>query len=203
MDENVPRMTTPFSAPVEHQITQWRGLLRRRRGIDGPDVEELEGHLRAQMTVLTTAGLAGDEAFLVAVKRMGRLDASGSSSRVGLETAVVVGLAVSFATAAVFANVYPFVGGGSTQALTALHVPIALWLVVGFGYTGGRWFATGWLLTRLFTPLFTIVLLAFLATIAWTGSAINVKREVLISFDLLLALRRLQASLTGCSSCSS
>ena len=43
-------------------------------------------------------------------------------------------------------------------------------------------------LTRLFTPLFTIVLLVFLATMAWTGRPIDVKREVLISFDLLLAL---------------
>ena len=43
-------------------------------------------------------------------------------------------------------------------------------------------------LTRLFTPLFTIVLLVFLATMAWTGNAIDIKREVLISFDLLLAL---------------
>lgn len=43
-------------------------------------------------------------------------------------------------------------------------------------------------LTRLFTPLFTILLFAFLATMAWTGNPINVKREVLISFDLLLAV---------------
>jgi len=182
----------------------------------------------------------------------------------GLNAAVIAGLAASFAIAAVFANIYPFVSRGSTQALTALHLPIALWLVVGFAYTGGRWFAgggrmnfvrfsgelfiyyvlmalgggvltaftmmmfdsigvkaewiaSGWLipcgavgavivgswlveakqsviesmapvLTRLFTPLFTIILLAFLATMAWTGSAIDVKREVLISFDLLLAL---------------
>jgi hypothetical protein len=41
-------------------------------------------------------------------------------------------------------------------------------------------------LTRLFTPLFTVLLLVFLATMAWTGSPINVKREVLIGFDLLL-----------------
>jgi hypothetical protein len=43
-------------------------------------------------------------------------------------------------------------------------------------------------LTKLFTPLFTVLLLAFLATMAWTGSPINVKREVLIGFDLLLVL---------------
>ena len=43
-------------------------------------------------------------------------------------------------------------------------------------------------LTRLFTPLFTVVLLMFLGTMAWTGSPIDVKREVLIGFDLLLVL---------------
>jgi hypothetical protein len=43
-------------------------------------------------------------------------------------------------------------------------------------------------LTRLFTPLFTVLLLVFLATMVWTGNPINVKREILISFDLLLAL---------------
>ena len=43
-------------------------------------------------------------------------------------------------------------------------------------------------LTRLFTPLFTVLLRVFLATMAWTGRPIDVKREVLIGFDLLLAL---------------
>jgi hypothetical protein len=43
-------------------------------------------------------------------------------------------------------------------------------------------------LTRLFTPLFTILLVGFLATMAWTGNPINVKREILIGFDLLLAV---------------
>src|SRR5262249_13412389 len=43
-------------------------------------------------------------------------------------------------------------------------------------------------LTRLFTPLFTMLLLAFLGTMAWTGNPINVKREVLIGFELLLAV---------------
>ena len=40
-------------------------------------------------------------------------------------------------------------------------------------------------LKRIFTPLFGLLLLAFLATMAWTGSPINVKREILIGFDLL------------------
>jgi len=43
-------------------------------------------------------------------------------------------------------------------------------------------------LTRLFAPLFTVLLLAFLATMLWTGNPINVEREILIGFDLLLAL---------------
>jgi hypothetical protein len=173
-------------------------------------------------------------------------------------------LALPFAAGAVFANVFPFRPGSDTEVLTALHLPIALWLAVGFAYVRGRWFedegrmnfvrfsgelaiyyvlialgggvltgftmmmfnsikmnaawlAAGWLipcgaagaviigswlveakqsvienmapvLTRLFTPLFTVLLLAFLATMAWTGSPINVERGVLIGFDLLLVL---------------
>ena len=65
---------TPMSAPMEDQIAQWRQFLRRRRAIESGDIEELEDHLRSQVTLLSDAGLAGDEAFLVAVKRMGSLD---------------------------------------------------------------------------------------------------------------------------------
>jgi hypothetical protein len=43
-------------------------------------------------------------------------------------------------------------------------------------------------LTRLFTPLFAAVLLAFLVTLLWTGQAIDIERDVLIAFDLLLVL---------------
>ena len=339
-------MTTFADQPLEEQIAQWRTYLRRRKALHGPDVEELEGHLRDQLAALTEAGLAGDEAFLVAVKRMGSLDAlsrefarahserlwkqlviapdaadqSANTSRT--EILVVLGLAVAaalavklpalfglplrpdqepppfyfrnaslfvlplltvyflwkrglgvasglwlalpFAAGAVFANIFPFRTGSDTERLTALHLPIALWLAVGFAYVRGRWFAdggrmnfvrfsgelaiyyvlialgggvltgftfmmfaaidmkadwfvAGWLipcgaagaviigswlveakqsvienmapvLTRLFTPLFTVLLLVFLATMAWTGSPINVKREVLIGFDLLLVL---------------
>ena len=68
-------MTTFADRPLEEQIAQWRAYVRRRQAIHGPDVEELEGHLRDQLVALTETGLAGDEAFLVAVKRMGSLDA--------------------------------------------------------------------------------------------------------------------------------
>src|SRR5436190_5258898 len=68
-------MTTFADQPLEEQIAQWRAYVHRRQALHGPDVEELEGHLRDQLVALTEAGLAGDEAFLVAVKRMGSLDA--------------------------------------------------------------------------------------------------------------------------------
>ncbi len=338
-------MTTFTDRPLEEQIAQWRAYVSRRRALHGADVEELEGHLRDPLAALAEAGLAADEAFLVAVKRMGSLDAlsrefarvhserlwkqlvmapeadaPSNSARAeilvvlslavaaalavklpalfgfrlspdeevppfylrnaslfvfpllsvyfgwkrGLSVASGLWLALPFAAGAVFANVFPFPRGSNTQVLTILHLPIALWMVVGFAYVRGRWFAGGgrmnfvrfsgelaiyyvlialgggvltfftmtmflaiginagwfvgpwlipcgaagaviigsWLveakqsvienmapvLTRLFTPLFTVLLLMFLATMAWTGNPINVDREVLIGFDLLLAV---------------
>jgi hypothetical protein len=331
------------NATLEDQIDQWRNYLRRRQAIHPVDVAELEDHLREQVAVLVGAGLTTDEAFLVAVKRMGDLDAlsrefarehserlwkqlvvvpSDSGERrarartdayvafgVALAAAAAVkvpglfgmdldedaafyarnaslfvlpllagyfawkrrlggvmlgGLAAAFAAAAIFANVYPFEPGGQTETLTALHLPIALWLVVGVAYAGDRWrqvagrmdfirfsgelfiyyvlialgggvlmafmalifeaigtdlepFFESWLLpcgaaagvvvaawlveakqsvienmapvlTRLFTPLFAAVLVAFHATVLWTGRGVDVERDVLIAFDLLLVL---------------
>jgi hypothetical protein len=339
--------------PLEAQIAQWREYLRRRRAIEGPDVNELETHLRDQVGALTQAGLTEDEAFLVAVKRMGSLDALSRefalehSERLWKQLVIVSGtddgtksrrtealvvlslvaaaavivkvpalfgvpldpnqelppfylrnaslfvfpllavyfmwkrgwnapsrlwLALAFAAGAVCINFYPFETGvvnnapelGDTEVLAILHLPIALWLAVGFAYVrglwledGGRmnfvrftgelviyfvlialgggvvtaftflmfgaigmdpsWFVAGWLLpcgaagavivgswlveakqsvienmapvlTRLFTPLFATLLLVFLATMAWTGRPIDIQREVLIAFDLLLVL---------------
>ena len=171
---------------------------------------------------------------------------------------------MAFVAAGVFANVYPFAPRGYTEVLTALHLPIALWLVVGIAYAGGRWsqvagrmdfirfsgelfiyyvlialgggvltafmamifqaigidvepFFESWLLpcgaagavlvaswlveakqsvienmapvlTRLFTPLFAAVLVTFLGTVLWTGRGIDIERNVLIAFDLLLVV---------------
>src|SRR5881409_160530 len=76
LDEGLPRMSAAADhPPLEEQIGQWRAYLRRRRAITGPDVEELETHLRDQVGALIQAGLAEDEAFLIAVKRLGSLDA--------------------------------------------------------------------------------------------------------------------------------
>ncbi len=202
---------------LEEQIDQWRSYLRRRQAIHSVDVAELEDHLREQVAVLVDAGLTTDEAFLVAVKRMGDLDvlsrefarehsdrlwkqlvvpSDSRDSRVRLRTDVVVALclavaaavaikvpwlfgmqldqnadfyvrnvslfvlpfltgyfvwkrrvdtgtvrwlAVAFVVAGVVTNVYPFAPNGSTEVLSALHLPIALWLVVGIAYAGGRW----------------------------------------------------------------
>jgi hypothetical protein len=337
-------MSAPGQAgSLEDQIDQWRSYLRRRQAIHSVDVAELEDHLREQIAVLADAGLAADEAFLVAVKRMGDLDAlsrefarehsdrlwkqlvvspsgAGEPQAVARTDAIlafclavaaalaikapalfgmqvdahpgfyarnlsffvlplVTGyfawkrrldpgtlrwLAVAFAGAAVVANVYPFAPRGNTEALTALHLPIALWLVVGIAYAGGRWrqvggrmdfirfsgelfiyyvlialgggvltafmamifqaigvdvepFFESWLLpcgaagavvvaswlveakqsvienmapvlARLFTPLFAAVLVTFLGTLLWTGRGVDIERNLLIAFDLLLVV---------------
>lgn len=348
--------------PLETQVALWRDYLCRHPAVRPSDVDELEDHLRAQVAGLTEAGLAEDEAFLVAVKRLGNLDAvsrefarehserlwkqlvvapareggqggqggegEAASSRARTEVAVVVVLAtlaavalkvpelfglhlftggrgaeafyarnlalfvlpflagylawkrdawkrhegrrglvpvaLLFVAGLLFANVYPVRDPRHTLGLTTFHLPIALWLAVGLAYVGGRWrdqarrmdfvrfsgelfiyytlIALGgvvltaftvamfqaiglnvewlvsrwvlpcgalgavvvgaWLveakqsvienmapvLTRLFTPLFTAVLLAFLGTMAWTRTGIGVERDVLIGFDLLLAV---------------
>jgi hypothetical protein len=332
------------SETLESQIEQWRSFLRRREAIRPVDVAELEDHLRGDVAALRDAGLMEDEAFLVAVKRMGALDAisnefarehserlwkqlvmssagmaqSASDSRteavvvfvLALTAAVAVKvpslfglewgadqdmpfyarnfslfvfplltgyfvwkrrlsgrvwwrLVLAFAAAVAFANVYPFKPGSDTEALTALHLPIALWLPVGVVYAGGRWsesarrmdvvrfsgelliyyalialgggvlvgltagmfgaigidfepvfedwvpcgvvggvIVASWLveakqsvienmapvLTRLFTPLFALALLAFLGTMIGTGRGIDIEREALIVFDLVLVL---------------
>ena len=328
---------------LEQQIDQWRGYLSRRQGIHSVDVAELEDHLREQVASLVDAGLATDEAFLVAVKRMGDLDglsrefarehserlwkqlvlspsdtgeplgtargealvAFGLAVAAGvaikapalfgidldenasfyirnvsvlvlpllvgyfawkrkLEISTLRWLAVAFVAAAVFANVYPFAALGYTERLTAIHLPIALWLVVGIAYAASRWrqtegrmdfirfsgeffiyyvlialgggvltaflmmmfqtigidaewFIQSWLipcgaagavliaswlveakqsvienmapvLTRLFTPLFAGLLVTFLGTLLLTGRGIDIERNMLIAFDLLLVV---------------
>jgi hypothetical protein len=59
---------------LEAEIAEWRAFVEQGATVDGPDVDELEDHLRDQVGDLTAAGLADDEAFLIAVKRMGKLD---------------------------------------------------------------------------------------------------------------------------------
>ncbi len=215
-------MTAPDArAEFEAQIAQWREYVLRRKGVGVADADELEEHLRDQTADLESSGLAPDEAFLVAVKRLGaqdeisrefarvhsdRLwkqlvltgtDVGGESvpgTRGRVETRVVIGLALlaaialkvpalfgvtpqsdavfyvrnaalfalpfvaayfawkraasiatvmtvaaAFAVGGAVANAYPFTHEGQTEWLTAIHLPIALWLMVGVVYAGGEW----------------------------------------------------------------
>src|SRR6188768_175167 len=65
----------PEASSLEAQIDTWRSHLQRRRTIGTRDAEELEDHLREQVATLVAQGLSDDEAFLVAVKRIGAIDA--------------------------------------------------------------------------------------------------------------------------------
>jgi hypothetical protein len=60
---------------LELEIAEWRSFVRQAPAVDGRDVDELEAHLRDQIADLNAVGLAADEAFLIAVKRMGSVDA--------------------------------------------------------------------------------------------------------------------------------
>lgn len=60
---------------LEAQIGQWRGYVARRQAISPADLDELEDHLREQIADRRAGGLDDEEAFLVAIKRMGNLDA--------------------------------------------------------------------------------------------------------------------------------
>jgi hypothetical protein len=180
------------------------------------------------------------------------------------QRSVIAILVALFALGAVAANAYPLADKSQSVVVTSIHLPIALWLVVGLAYVAddwrssrrrmdfirftGEWFiyfvlmalgggvlsaflfntfkaigivpeefishwllpcgaaaavvVAGWLveakqsvveniapvLTRLFTPLFTAVLLAFLVAVVWTSTGIDVEREALILFDLLLVV---------------
>lgn len=62
-------------AELEAQIDRWRGYVQRNRAISPSDVDELEDHLREQIADRQATGLDDEEAFLVAIKRLGNLDA--------------------------------------------------------------------------------------------------------------------------------
>jgi hypothetical protein len=59
----------------EQLMQQWRTAVRRNKAVDESDAAELEAHLRDAMADLEGAGLSPDEAFLIAVRRVGTVDA--------------------------------------------------------------------------------------------------------------------------------
>lgn len=60
---------------LEARIADWRMAVLRGQAIDDADADELESHLRDQIAELEAAGLSPDEAFLIAIRRMGEMDA--------------------------------------------------------------------------------------------------------------------------------
>ena len=67
-------MTTEQAPALDELIAAWRDWMERRDALSIRDVDELESHLRDRVDALTVAGLAEDEAFLIAVKRLGSVD---------------------------------------------------------------------------------------------------------------------------------
>src|SRR3954468_6142739 len=66
------------SDALEEQIEQWRDYIRRRA--DGPtvDLTKWEQQLRGEIANLVRVGLAADEAFLVAAKRLGSRESAAN-----------------------------------------------------------------------------------------------------------------------------
>ena len=62
-------------AALEEQIAHWRNYRRRRQALQPDDGPKLEVHLRQSIEGLRAGGLLAEEAFLVAVKRLGGVDA--------------------------------------------------------------------------------------------------------------------------------
>lgn len=66
---------TDTSPSPEGRIAAWRDAMLARPGVAPSDVDELEDHLRGHVDALAAVGLSEEEAFLVAVQRVGRQDA--------------------------------------------------------------------------------------------------------------------------------
>lgn len=64
-----------MSAELDARVAPWRAALLRSAAVTPDDADELEAHLRDSVADLERAGLDGDEAFLIAVKRLGATDA--------------------------------------------------------------------------------------------------------------------------------
>ncbi|MCA1983546.1 permease prefix domain 1-containing protein [Nocardioides nematodiphilus] len=59
---------------IEEEFARWRAYASAQPTLAADDIAEMEGHLQDQVADLAAAGLDDDEAFLIAIKRMGRVD---------------------------------------------------------------------------------------------------------------------------------
>ncbi|GAA1913160.1 hypothetical protein GCM10009775_02230 [Microbacterium aoyamense] len=64
----------PADFDLEPAIAQWRAAVSARPAISQSDADELESHLRDRIDELEASGLSPDEAFLIAIKRLGHVD---------------------------------------------------------------------------------------------------------------------------------
>ena len=55
-------------------VASWRRWMQRHDTMTAADLDELEGHLLDRVDAFVASGLTHDEAFLIAVKRLGRTD---------------------------------------------------------------------------------------------------------------------------------
>ena len=70
-----PTARTPIAGDdLATHLDEWRALMAQRPGITPDDVEELEDHLLSEVHDLHGAGLSPEEAFLIAVRRLGSQD---------------------------------------------------------------------------------------------------------------------------------
>jgi hypothetical protein len=96
---------------------------------------------------------------------------------------LMAAMALTFRTLGI--NVGPFFGNWIVPCGAAGALVVASWLVE----TKQRVMESmAPMLTRLFTPLFALMLVAFLATLVWSGRGVAIEREMLIGFDLLLVV---------------
>jgi len=63
-----------LDAHLESRIAGWRNYVSDRQVISSADIDEMEDHLREQISDFVSVGLTDDEAFLIAVGRMGGVD---------------------------------------------------------------------------------------------------------------------------------
>jgi hypothetical protein len=56
---------------LDHAIEDWKHRFAQLDSVRGPDVEELEQHVRDSVVALTSKGLTEEEAFLIATRRVG------------------------------------------------------------------------------------------------------------------------------------
>jgi len=58
---------------MERDIAAWKDYLRAHGNLSEEDVTELEDHLRNEISDLETRGLSGEEAFIIGVRRTGKV----------------------------------------------------------------------------------------------------------------------------------